>query len=266
MANATTIYRYLAEGAYVKEMEAELQGENAGDERLSNRLSLSLQRLHSECARLETVQREEEDVVDKCEDIVEEMWTFDRCRLVRGLWVCRNPEQEVYRLTGDSNADRVATVMRGLFSEDWRPPIKCRTVESILLTIRIVAALTVVIWASTSPRSISAAKEVPAAFALMSMAGKVPKGWSSSWKEEDESSEKEEEEEEEGEEDASSSESSSEEEDASEEEEEERRRRRWGQLNEKLADLQATRAQLREKLDLLEGCVPTPIASSRSAT
>jgi uncharacterized protein YlxW (UPF0749 family) len=189
--------------------------------------------------------------VDKCEDIVMEMWLFDQCRLVRGLWVCRNPEQEVYRILGDSVADRAAEMLRRSL-----PPIKCRTVESCLLTIITVAALTVVIWASTSPRSISAAKEVPAAFALMSMAGKVEVVVS------EESSASSEEEEEE-EEDASEEE---EEEDASEEEEEERRRRRWGQLNEKLADLQATRAQLREKLGLLEGCVPTPIASSRSAT
>ena len=194
-------------------------------------------------------------MVDKCEDIVMEMWLFDQCRLVRGLWVCRNPEQEVYRILGDSDEWLRCSDEWLRVAEMLRPPIKCRTVESCLLTIKTVAALTVVIWASTSPRSISAAKEVRAAFALMSMAGKeevvVSEEWlSSSWEEEDASSESEEEEEE----------------DASEEEEEERRRRRWGQLNEKLADLQATRAQLREKLDLLEGCVPTPIASSRSAT
>jgi len=38
------------------------------------------------------------------------------------------------------------------------------------------------------------------------------------------------------------------------------------ELNEKLNDLQATRAKLREKLGLLEGCAPPPIASSRTAT
>jgi hypothetical protein len=206
VANATAIYRYAAVGADVKEME----GENAGDERLSNRLSLSLQRLHSECARLATVRREEEDVVDKCEAIVEEMWRFDQCRLLRGLWVCRNPEQEVYRILGDSDEWLRCSDEWLRVAEMLRPPIKCRTVESCLLTIKTVAALTVVIWASTSPRSISAAKEVRAAFALMSMAGKeevvVSEEWlSSSWEEEDASSEEEEEEEE----------------DASEEEEEE---------------------------------------------
>ena len=66
MANATAIYRYTAElGADVKEMEAELQGENAGDERLSNRLFLSLQRLRSECDRRDTLEQEQRDVALK---------------------------------------------------------------------------------------------------------------------------------------------------------------------------------------------------------